>query len=143
MMNPADVLRTARHEIRTDNMVAAVQLVDGVIGELRVAGSPERYADIAHLLASYFRDAKLNNQCEIYAVEAVTAERKAGRKALLANHLMFLANLLSSVGRPKEALNYAEEGSALYRDVYGAEHNETAYMMSVVAQLQRVVHQGE
>ncbi len=125
MMRPAFVLRAARRELRAGNVAAAAELVDAVVTQARATDSNEARADMAHLLASYFRDVGSQPECEAYAFEAVAAERAAGREVQLANHLMFLVSVLSAQDRHAEVHGLAVEGLALYRSTHGAEHGET------------------
>jgi hypothetical protein len=135
-------LREARQAFANGDHEGARGLVTEVRSEFEGA-EPSRHADLAHLLASYHRDVGLGPECEAFAREAISLERQVGRRALLGNHLMFLADFLCKQGRLAEALPLAEEGLSCYVDTCGPNHSETKYMTTVVAAIAKRLRQSE
>jgi hypothetical protein len=94
-------------------------------------------ADVYHWTAAFYRDTGRMETAETFAREAITLEELAGRPAILANHRMFLAQLLERRGQLGDALAQAEMALDKEREAVGPEHSETRYYMSVVSALRR------
>jgi len=95
-------------------------------------------ADVHHWAAGFYRDRMGSMEvAEELARRAIALEEQVGRAALLANHRMFLADLLARRGALREALAEAELAVEKQVEALGAEHSETRYYASVVAQLRR------
>jgi hypothetical protein len=101
--------------------------------------------DCAHRLAAYYQDAGRLDDSEVWARRAITEEEAPkGRPVLLANHLMFMGQLLAQRGDVESALDFVERALPLYRTHVGAHHTETAYMLSVAAMLcRRCAREGD
>ncbi len=134
-MTVAHQLRLARLALGRGDQAEVERLTGDVVRKYELSTSDAARADIAHSLASYYRDVGLVTRCETFAGRAIEAERIAGRDARLGNHLMFLASVLREQGRYQEALPVAVEGLEYYARSHGKEHGETRYMESVVANL--------
>jgi hypothetical protein len=94
-------------------------------------------ADAHHWAAHFYRDTGRMEAAEMFARETITLEECAGRTVSLANHRMFLAQLLEDQGELHEALAQAELALDAERAAMGAEHAETRYYASVVTKLRR------
>lgn len=99
--------------------------------------SCEARAEVAHRLASAYAKRREPVETESWARRAIEEEQQCHRPALLANHLMFLAQVLERAGKIPEAAAFAERGVQLYRQTYGPAHREVAYVLSVAANLCR------
>ena len=94
-------------------------------------------ADAHHWAAHFYRDTGQIEAAEVFAREAITLEERAGRAVILANHRMFLAQLLEGRGELRVALAQAELALDAEHGAMGAEHAETRYYASVVAKLRQ------
>ena len=134
MGNVSASLREARITHSDGDRRQAETLFNEVVAEYEQVTTDDRRADIAHRLAAFCRDINDTVRAETFASAAVIAEKVNGRDALLGNHLMFLAELLRSQGRITEALPLVEEALPCYQRSHGADHRETAYIASCLAQ---------
>jgi tetratricopeptide (TPR) repeat protein len=127
--------RIAEAEQVYQTMVDAVrEVADALPDALR--------ADAHHWTAHFYRDTGRLDAAEVFAGEAIRLEERAGRTVILANHRMFLAQLLEGRGELREALAQAELALDAERAAMGAEHAETRYYTSVVAALRRKLEEG-
>lgn len=99
-------------------------------------------ADAHHWTAHFYRDTGRMEAAEVFAREAIRLEERAGRTVILANHRMFLAQLLEGKGELREALAQAELALDAERAAIGAEHAETKFYISVVAALRQRLGKG-
>ncbi len=129
------ILRAARALAFAGDRVGAEVLVEPILGALEVCAEDQTRADTSHRLASYYRDIGELERAAHFGRAAVDAERRVGRRALLGNHLMFLATLLRDMGDLRGAIVCAEEGVLCYADTHGRDHSETLYMLSVLANM--------
>jgi hypothetical protein len=112
----------------------AIQPGDAIPAELR--------SDVHHWAAVFYRDTGRAVEAEDLARRAVALEEHVGRAGILANHHMFLADLLERRGALHEALEHAGIALSRQRESLGPEHRETAYYASVVARLRRRIDHG-
>lgn len=129
---------------RAGSIVEAERVYRAMVDEALAAEavSDELRADVYHWMAHFYRDTGRLEAAEVFARAAISLEERAGRDAILANHRMFLAQLLEDRGELCEALTQAELGLDAVRTAMGAEHSETRYYASVVAKLRRNVGEG-
>lgn len=137
MINRVRILHEARAAFRTGDVAEMNRLVSEVIAALQAASNDIERADIAHSLASFYRDIGAPDTAEIHARAAIEAEKRLDRPALLGNHFMFLAMLLKDTGRLEQAISHVEEALPCYLAAYGPEHQETRYIASVLAAMKR------
>jgi Tfp pilus assembly protein PilF len=130
---------------RTGRIAEAERVYRAMVTEVREAADavPDALrADVHHWMAHFYRDTGRMEEAEMFAREAITLEERAGRAVILANHRMFLAQLLEGRGELHEALTQAELALDAERAAMGAEHSETRYYASVVAKLRRMLGEG-
>lgn len=94
-------------------------------------------AKALHKLAIVHRRRADYAEAEACARRAIAILEQQSHPALLGNHLMFLATLLVGENRDGEALAYVEEALPLYEKVYGSDHLEVAFVLSVAVRLCR------
>jgi tetratricopeptide (TPR) repeat protein len=126
---------------RAGRITEAERVYRAMVDEARAAGEglpAALRADAHHWAAHFYRDTGRLTAAEAFAREAITLEERAGRAVILANHRMFLAQLLEARAELREALAQAELSLEAMRAAMGAEHSETRYYASVVTRLRSV-----
>lgn len=94
-------------------------------------------ADAHHWTAHFLRDTGKMQEAEAFARQAIALEERAGRAVVLAEHRMFLAQLLKGRGELGEALALAELALEAERAGMGADHTETRHYACVVTKLRQ------
>ena len=125
---------------RAGRIAEAEQVYRTMVDEVHAAADtlPDALcADAHHWAAHFYRDTGQMEAAEVFAWKAITLEERAGRTVILANHRMFLAQLLEGRGELGGALAQAELALDAERAAMGAEHAETRYYASVVTKLRR------
>jgi tetratricopeptide (TPR) repeat protein len=148
-MNMAQRIRALQREgywlWREGRVVEAEQAYRAMVHEVRAAAGalPDTLsADAHHWAAHFYRDTGRPQEAEKFAREAIALEERAGRTVLLANHRMFLAQLLEGRSELHEALAQAELALDAERAAMGTEHAETMYYVSVVARLRQRIEES-
>jgi hypothetical protein len=123
---------------RSGDMAAAERAYRAMLAEVLADGADAPDAlrsDVHHRVAAFLRDTGRMEEAEAFARQAIAWEERAGRAAILANHRMFLSDLLARRGELREALEQAERALEKQTESLGPEHRETKYYASVVASL--------
>lgn len=134
----------ARALFRAGRVEEAEQVYRAMVDEALAAddASDALRADVHHRMAAFYRDTGREDAAVALAREAIALEQRAGRPVILANHRMFLAQLLEGRGELEEALSLSELSLDAVRAEMGEEHSETRYYASVVAKLRRALGAG-
>jgi len=99
----------------------------------RSATGDSAKADAAHRLAAHYSRQGDTGESERFAREAIRAEERCARPALLGNHLMFLADLVRQHGATAEPFELVTRALSCYEAAHGPDHREVAYVLGVLA----------
>ncbi len=132
------LLNTARLTARREGLGRAHHLLREVWREADATRKDRIRAEVAHRLATAYRDLGDRARSEEFARLAIKFETRLGRDDVLGNRLVFLADLLAQSGRYEQALACGEYGLACYLRAYGEGHAETEFATRFVGVLGRM-----